>query len=167
MNNVSVSVYAWDQEGFISPFISVKEGSRRIDTPLEVSKKGQEGLIYPLEVSKEGSRRIDIPFRSVKEGSRRIDAPLEVSKKGQEGFISPLEVSMEVNERHVKLLHIADDDTNPYCFIKGFGKLVGPQYSNANQKHISADSVYTDSQVILQLEVKHSIEERMKIWKRD
>ena len=28
-------------------------------------------------------------------------------------------------------------------------------------KHISADSVYTDSQVILQLEVKHSTEERM------
>ena len=32
-------------------------------------------------------------------------------------------------------------------------------------KPISVDSTCTDSRVILQLNVKHSIEERMKIWK--
>ena len=52
----------------------------------------------------------------------------------QEGFIYPLKVSKEVNERHVNLLLIAGDDTNHYCFIKDFGKLVGSQYSSANHK---------------------------------
>ena len=32
-----------------------------------------------------------------------------------------------MNERHVNLLLIADDDTNHYCFIKNFGRLVGSQ----------------------------------------
>ena len=53
---------------------------------------------------------------------------------GQEGFIYPLKVSKEVNGRHVNLLLIADDDTNHYCFIKDFGKLVGSQYSSAKNK---------------------------------
>ena len=78
---------------------------------------------------------------------------------GQEGLIYPLKVSKEMNELHVNLLLIADDDTNHYCFINDFGKLVGSQYSSATDKHIPANSVYTDSQVILHLEVKHSIEE--------
>ena len=55
-------------------------------------------------------------------------------KAGQEGFLYPLEVSKEVNEPHVDLLLIADDDIHHYCFIKDFGKLVGSQYSNANHK---------------------------------
>ena len=52
---------------------------------------------------------------------------------GQEGFIYP-KVSKEVNERHVNLLLIADDDTNHYCFIKDFGTLLGSQYSSAINK---------------------------------
>ena len=55
-------------------------------------------------------------------------------KEDQEGFVYPLKVRTEVNERHVDLLLIADDDTNPYCFINDFGKLVGSQYSNAKSK---------------------------------
>ena len=55
-------------------------------------------------------------------------------KEDQEGFVYPLKVSKEVNERHVNLLLIVSDDTNHYCFIKDFGKLVGPQYSNAKSK---------------------------------
>ena len=51
-----------------------------------------------------------------------------------EGFVYPLKVSKEVNERHVDLLLIADDDTNRYCFIKNFVRLVGSQYSNAKGK---------------------------------
>ena len=43
-------------------------------------------------------------------------------------------MSTEVNERQVNLLLIADDDTNNYCFIKDFGRLVGSQYSNASNK---------------------------------
>ena len=45
-------------------------------------------------------------------------------------------MSKEVNERHVNLLLISNDDTNHYCFIKDFGKLVGSQYSNAKSKMI-------------------------------
>ena len=37
----------------------------------------------------------------------------------------PLKVPKEVNERHVDLLLIADDDTNHYCLLKDFNKLVG------------------------------------------
>ena len=43
-------------------------------------------------------------------------------KEGQEGIIHPLKVTKEMNERHVNLLPIADDDTNHYCFIKNFSK---------------------------------------------
>ena len=39
-----------------------------------------------------------------------------------------------MNERHVDLFLIADGDTNHYCFIKDFSKLVGSQYSNAKNK---------------------------------
>ena len=76
-------------------------------------------------------------------------------------------MSEEVNNRHVNVLLIVDDDTNHCCFIKDFSKLVGSQYSSGNHKTYSADYVYTDSQVILPLEVEHSTEERMNIWKRD
>ena len=55
-------------------------------------------------------------------------------KEDQEGFVYPLKVSKEVNERHVNLLLTADDDTNHYCFINNFGRLVGSQYSNAKSK---------------------------------
>ena len=50
-------------------------------------------------------------------------------QEGSEEFIYPLKVSKEVNERL-----IADDDTNHYCFIKDFGRLVGSQYSRAKYK---------------------------------
>ena len=43
-------------------------------------------------------------------------------------------MSKEVNERHANLLLIADDDTNHYCFIKDFGKLVGSQYSSTKDE---------------------------------
>ena len=55
-------------------------------------------------------------------------------KEDQEGFVYPLKVSKEVNERHVNLFLIADDDTNHYCFIKNYGRLVGSQYSSAKSK---------------------------------
>ena len=53
---------------------------------------------------------------------------------GQEGFIYPLKASKELNEPHVNLLLIADDDTSHYCFIKDFGRLVGSQYNKDNRK---------------------------------
>ena len=57
-----------------------------------------------------------------------------LSMGGQEGFVYPLKVSKEVSKRRVYLLLIADDDTNHYCFIKDFGKLVGSQYSTFSHK---------------------------------
>ena len=50
-------------------------------------------------------------------------------KEDQKGFVYPLKVSKVMNERHVDLLLIAVDDTNHYCFIKDFGRLVGSQYN--------------------------------------
>ena len=44
-------------------------------------------------------------------------------KEDQEGFVYPLKMSKEVNERHVDLLLIANDDTTHYCFIKDICKL--------------------------------------------
>ena len=52
----------------------------------------------------------------------------------QEGFVYPLKVPKEMNECHVDLLLIANDDTNHYCFIKDFCRLVGSQYSSYNLK---------------------------------
>ena len=52
----------------------------------------------------------------------------------QKGFIYHLKVSKEVNERHVNLLIITDEDTNHYCFIKDISRLTGSQYSSANNK---------------------------------
>ena len=43
-------------------------------------------------------------------------------------------VKKEVNERRVNLLIIADDDTNHYCFIMNFGRLVGSPYSKGKSK---------------------------------
>ena len=40
----------------------------------------------------------------------------------------------EMNDRHVNLLLVADDDMNHYCSIKYFGRLVGSQYSSDNHK---------------------------------
>ena len=39
-----------------------------------------------------------------------------------------------MNERHVNLLLIADDETNHDCFIKKFGRLVGSQYNEGSNK---------------------------------
>ena len=55
-------------------------------------------------------------------------------KEDQEGFIYPLKVTKEMNERHVNLLLITDDDTNHYCFIKNFVRLVGPQFCKGKDK---------------------------------
>ena len=55
-------------------------------------------------------------------------------KEDQEGFVYPLIVSKEVKECCDNLLLIADNDTNHYCFIKDFGKLVGSQYSCCGHK---------------------------------
>ena len=43
-------------------------------------------------------------------------------------------MSKEVNEHHVDLLLVANNDMNHYCFIKDFGRLVGSQYSSSNNK---------------------------------
>ena len=52
----------------------------------------------------------------------------------RDGFIYPLKVSKENLEQHVNLLLIANEDTNHYCYIKDFNKLVGSQYSSHNTK---------------------------------
>ena len=55
-------------------------------------------------------------------------------KEDQEGFVYHLKVSKEVNKCHVDLLLISNDDSNHYCCIMDFGKLVGSQYSSHNHK---------------------------------
>ena len=76
----------------------------------------------------------DIPkFRKVNNVSISVYGYQE-GTADQEGFVYTLKVSKEVNERHVDLLLIANDDTTHYCFIKDFGKLVESQYSSCNHK---------------------------------
>ena len=45
------------------------------------------------------------------------------------GFAYALRVTNEVRPRHVNLLLIANDDTQHYCWIKNFSRLVSAQYS--------------------------------------
>ena len=134
----------------------------RVSHYLEYEKEfNLQGISFPMTLK-------DIPkFERLNNVSISVYGYLEGKAVYQEGFIYPLKVSKEVNGCHVNLLLIADDDTNHYCFIKDFGRLVESQYSSAKNKTYSADSVCTDSQVILHHEVKHSVEERLKIWKRD
>ena len=86
----------------------------------------------------------------------------------QEGFVYPLKVSKEVKQRHVDLLLITNDDTNPYCYIKDFRKLVGSQYSKTT-KHIFVSFGYTNSIDIIPVKIDHNIErnEEMKQELRD
>ena len=91
------------------------------------NKFNLQGISFPMALS-------EIP-----KFERRNDVSISVygyqeKKDNQEGFIYPLKVSKDVNERHVDLLLIADDDTNHYCYVKDFGKLVGSQYSNHTNK---------------------------------
>ena len=101
--------------------------------------KNHERLSHYLEYEKEFNLQgIQFPMilKDIPKFQRLIHVSVSVYayQEGQEGFIYPLKVSKEVNKRHVHLFLIADDDTNHYCFIKDFGKLVGSQYSSANHK---------------------------------
>ena len=63
-----------------------------------------------------------------------VSISVQEGKEDREGFVYPLKASKEVNERHVDLLLIADDDTNHYCLVKDINNLLGSQYSNTNNK---------------------------------
>ena len=80
-----------------------------------------------------------MPLSDIPKFERRNNLSVSVygfqeGKEDREGFIYPLKVSKEVNERHADLLLIANDETNHYCYIKDFAKLVGSQYSSHNHK---------------------------------
>ena len=61
----------------------------------------------------------DIPkFERLNNVSISVYGYQEGKFEDQEGFVYPLKVSKEVNERHVDLFLIVDDDTNHYGFIK-------------------------------------------------
>ena len=46
-----------------------------------------------------------------------------------EGYIYPIKVSREKKIKHVDMLLIADNETNHYCWIKNFSRLIDSQYS--------------------------------------
>ena len=73
------------------------------------------GISFPMALK-------DIPkFEWLNNVSISVYRYREGKAENQKGFVYPLKVSKEVNERHVDLLLIGDDDTNHYCFIKDFG----------------------------------------------
>ena len=86
------------------------------------------GISFPMALK-------DIPkFEKVNNVSISVYGYQDGKGEDQEGFVYPLKVSKEVNERHVDLLLIANNDTNHYCFIEDFCRLVGSQYSSYNHK---------------------------------
>ena len=90
----------------------------RVSHYLEYEKEfNLQGIQFPMALK-------DIPKF---ERLNNVSISVYAYQEGQEGFICPLKVSKEVNEPHVNLLLIADDDTNHYCFIKDNGRLVGSQ----------------------------------------
>ena len=56
-------------------------------------------------------------------------------KDEEEGFVYPLQVTCELRERHVNMLLITDDDTNHYCLIKNFSRLVRSQVTKHEHTH--------------------------------
>ena len=83
-----------------------------------------DGISFPMVLS-------DIPKF---ERKNNISISVYGYQDGKDGYVYPLKISKEVNERHVDLLLIANDNTNHYCYIKDFSKLVGSQYSSGSNK---------------------------------
>ena len=52
------------------------------------------------------------------------------------GYFYPLKVVKEIKEKHVDMLLISKGETNHYCWIKNFSRLVGSQYSK-NEKELA------------------------------
>ena len=67
---------------------------------------------------------------------QRLNKNVSVSVYAYEKNIGvyPLKVSREKREHHVNLLLISNDDTNHYCYIKNFYKLVSSQYTKDGHK---------------------------------
>ena len=89
----------------------------------------QERVSHYLEYEKEFNlQRIQFPMtlKDIPKFERLNNVSISgyAYQEGQEGFIYHLIVSKEVSERHVNLLLIAADDTNHYCSVKDFGRLV-------------------------------------------
>ena len=58
------------------------------------------------------------------------EAQLNINGKvTEEGYIYPVKVTREKKAKHVDTLLISEDETNHYCLIKIFSRLVGSQYS--------------------------------------
>ena len=103
------------------------------DTHAENHDRLSQYLEYEKEFNLQGVQ-FAMALNDIPKFERLNIVSVSVYAWSQEGFIYPLKVSKEVNERHVNLFLIDDDDTNHYCFIKDFDKLVGSQYSSANHK---------------------------------
>ena len=79
--------------------------------------KNHKRVSHYLEYEKEFNLKgVQFPmaFKDIPKFERlnNVSVYVYAYEEGQEGFIYPLKVSKEVNERHVNLLLIADDDTN-------------------------------------------------------
>ncbi len=73
---------------------------------------------------------ISVSVYGYKESKKNTDGVVE-----EEGFAYTLRVVKEVKPRHVNLLLISNDDTNHYCLIKNFSRLVRSQVTNRNTQH--------------------------------
>ena len=108
----------------------------------DLHNKNHERVSHYTEYEKEFNLRgISFPMalKDIPKFERQNNVSVSVygyqdGKNDQKGFVYALKVSKEVNERHVNLLLISNDETNHYCYIKDFNRLVSSQYSNQNNK---------------------------------
>ena len=96
--------------------------------------ENHERLSHYMGYEKEFNLQFLMALKDIPKLERLSNVSVSVYAWDQEGYIPPLIVSKEVNKRHGNLHLTAADDTNHYCFIKDFSKLVGSQYSNGNYK---------------------------------
>ena len=63
----------------------------------------------------------------------------------EEGFIHTLQVARELKERHVNLLLISNNDTNHYCLIRNFSRLVRSQVTSHKCVHATCTAARKQS----------------------
>ena len=85
-----------------------------------------DGIQIPMELKDvpkfERLNDISVSVYGYKKAKKNSDG-----LKTEEGFVYALQVVREVRAKHVNLLLITNDDTNHYCLIRNFSRLVRSQ----------------------------------------
>lgn len=131
-NRGIINIKNTDEKCFLWSVIAKLYGDPNDHDPNRVSHYKK----YETQFNLQGTS-FPMPLFDIPKFERHNDVSISVygcqnGKDDQEGFVYPLKVSKEVNARHVDLL--LNDDSNHYCYVKDFAKLVGSQYSSGKDK---------------------------------